>query len=190
METEGNQPPESEDGTDDELASLFAADPNLHRMIVVWPGGGDQTSYLDALYAARALPTPSVLAEWETRVDRWCADYREAWDESALLEVKLDSAVYVWDQNHERVVVAYGREENWTSISSPTAGTSTVVGRPRERCSDGWRQKPPRCRGHSCFTAASTTTTPGSRRPSSSECSGLPPLGGSSSSRTSPDIRP
>ncbi len=75
-------------------------------MIVVSPG--DATSYLESIFDFMGLAVPGALDEWEDNVDRWCEEYRLAFDAAELVEVNLKSAIYVFDRTHERVVVAYG----------------------------------------------------------------------------------
>jgi hypothetical protein len=64
--------------------------------------------------AGRAIPP--ALADWEERLDGWCAEYRAgpgaagagAAADAEIVEVTLGLAVYLFDLSLERVVVAYG----------------------------------------------------------------------------------
>lgn len=84
----------------------------LDRIIVIGPGDGE--SYLDRLYERIGRPVPEALAKWESQVDQWCDEYRTQSPSHRLIEIFMDTAIFVFDQHdeRERVVLAYG-------VSSP-----------------------------------------------------------------------
>lgn len=62
---------------------------------------------LTDLFAQAARSIPSALSDWEDRVDRWCAEYRNASDSAEIVEVVLVPGVFLFDLIAERVVLAY-----------------------------------------------------------------------------------
>ncbi len=87
----------------------------LDRVIVV--GLSDGRSWLDRLFGGLGRPIPDALSTWEVRVDHWCDEYRARSGAHRLIEIFMDTAIFIFDQHeeHERVVLAYG-------ISTPPIG--------------------------------------------------------------------
>ena len=48
------------------------------------------------------------MREWHARVGTWCDTYRNKWRTALLVEIDLQTGVYVFDQSLERVMLAYG----------------------------------------------------------------------------------
>jgi hypothetical protein len=62
----------------------------------------------DGLYAEVGRGVPALLRDWDANVDEWCASYRAAFVVAELVQIKVTPAIFIFDQTHERVVVAYG----------------------------------------------------------------------------------
>jgi len=81
----------------------------LDRIIVIRPTRGDgERSYLEGLFQQACRPIPDMLAVWESQVDAWCVEYQASTGATDILEVNLETAVYLFDRVAERVVGAYG----------------------------------------------------------------------------------
>lgn len=65
------------------------------------------SSALFTLYERTGRTPPAALADWEDRVDVWCAEYLQAFPDAALSEMNLDLAVFQFDHTAERVTLAY-----------------------------------------------------------------------------------
>lgn len=105
----GQEPASAEGDAAVTLESFIAsAGRGLQRLIVVVPVRDDDSSYLDSIFTAAGRAVPQALLAWDDRVNRWCDAYRSEFGPCALVEVNLDTAVFVFDRTHERVVVAYG----------------------------------------------------------------------------------
>jgi hypothetical protein len=63
---------------------------------------------LNELYAEVGRGVPALLRDWDANVDEWCASYRAAFVVAELVQIKVTPAIFIFDQTHERVVVAYG----------------------------------------------------------------------------------
>ena len=85
---------------------MRASGRDLDRLIVVSPG--DKRSYLESVFVDAGRTVPRALSDWEAQIDSWCDEYRAAFGQCAVVEVKMPSAVYFFDRTHERVVIAYG----------------------------------------------------------------------------------
>lgn len=97
-----------------------ALDPlgGVPRIIVVTPTRTSE-SYLDRIYDRAEREQPAALSRFEETVDLWCDGYSARFADASLIEVDLITAVYWFDQTHERVVAAYG-------ISSSPVGPRDV----------------------------------------------------------------
>jgi len=50
---------------------------------------------------------PDALFDWERRVSDWCGEYENKFGGAGLSEIKVDTAVFVFDETLGRVVLAY-----------------------------------------------------------------------------------
>lgn len=82
---------------------------DLQRLIVVRPAKTrEDRSYLASIFDRVERAVPAALLDWEGRVDDWCTEYKVGTPAARVLEVDLITAVYLFDQTAERVVLAYG----------------------------------------------------------------------------------
>ena len=81
---------------------------DLHRVIIVRPAQDGDDSYFQELFQMAGRPIPPALRDWESRVAAWCDEYGKRYSASAILEVNLQIAIYLFDRTLERVLVAYG----------------------------------------------------------------------------------
>jgi len=99
--------PPAEDGTYAALEA-FVQEERLRRLVVVRPRTADERSYVESVLVHAGRPVPDTLADFEERVAGWCDDYRARFGPCRIVEIDLQTCVYVFDLAHERVVVAYG----------------------------------------------------------------------------------
>jgi hypothetical protein len=79
------------------------------RLIILRPTrGAGEPRYLDRIYETAGRGAPSILGDWEEQTELWCAEYRERWPDSNIVEVLSDRCVYVFDRHLERMVVPFG----------------------------------------------------------------------------------
>jgi hypothetical protein len=65
-----------------------------------------QVSALLELFIRSERPLPQALADWESRVNYWCADYSEQNAGAEISEICLDVAVYLFEAPRYLVWVA------------------------------------------------------------------------------------
>src|SRR3990172_7899340 len=90
-------------------------------------------SALDKIIVVSQRPKGLRKEDFESRVADWIYEYQEAFDDTEIVEVVLDTFVYLFDLSYKRVVAAYGisvdqnqRRDKARMAGHPHATTSTL----------------------------------------------------------------
>lgn len=63
---------------------------------------------LPEMFAQVGSSIPPALNDWDDRVASWLEEYWAAWPDACVDEILIDTAVFLFDQVNDRVVLAYG----------------------------------------------------------------------------------
>lgn len=65
------------------------------------------TTLLHSLFSQQHRCIPPPLKDWDFRVADWCNNYREQHGQAQIVEIPIDSGVFIFDLHFERVILAY-----------------------------------------------------------------------------------